>query len=115
MGASGKCRDAARRAATVDPTAGEPYIIIGLAYAASANSFSDGKFGGKEVYWAAVDKFNRAAAIDPSVAGRANSLAASYRAHFPSTETIFFNDLAEGQSYTVGGWIGETTTIRASK
>ena len=115
MGAYGKCRDAARRAAAVDPTAGEPYILIGTAYASSANSFSDSKFGGKEVYWVAVDKFAKAASIDPSVAGRANGLAASYRQHFPTTETIFFNDFAEGQSYTVGGWIGETTTIRAAK
>ena len=115
MGASGKCRDAARRAAAVDPTAGEPYIIIGLAYAASANSFSDSPFKGKEVYWVAVDKFARAAAIDPSVASRANGNIASYRQHFPSAEDIFFNDYAEGQSYTVGGWIGESTTIRAAK
>lgn len=115
MGANGKCRDAARRAAAVDPTAGEPYIIIGLAYAASANSFSDSPFKGKEVYWVAVDKFARAASIDPSVASRANGNIASYRQHFPSAEDIFFNDFAEGQSYTVGGWIGESTTIRAAK
>ena len=115
MGSNGKCRDAARRAAAVDPTAGEPYIIIGLAYAASANSFSDSPFKGKEVYWAAVDKFARAASIDPSVASRANGNIASYRQHFPTAEDIFFNDYAEGQSYTVGGWIGETTTIRAAK
>ena len=111
----GKARDAARRAAAVDPTAGEPYIIIGMAYAASSNSFSDSKFGGKEVYWVAVDKLAKAAAIDSSVASRANGLIASYRQHFPSTETIFFNDFTEGQSYTVGGWIGESTTIRAAK
>ena len=115
MGSNGKCRDAARRAAAVDPTAGEPYILIGMAYAASANSFSDSPFKGKEVYWVAVDKFNRAASIDASVASRANGLSASYRQHFPSAEDIFFNDYAEGQSYTVGGWIGETTTIRAAK
>lgn len=115
MGSNGKCRDAARRAAAVDPTAGEPYILIGMAYAASAKSFSDSPFKGKEVYWVAVDKFNRAASIDASVASRANGLSASYRQHFPSAEDIFFNDYAEGQSYTVGGWIGETTTIRAAK
>jgi tetratricopeptide (TPR) repeat protein len=115
MGANGKCRDAARRAAAVDPTAGEPYILIGMAYAASASSFADSPFKGKEVYWAAVDKFARAASIDSSVASRANGLAASYRQHFPTAEDIFFNDYAEGQSYTVGGWIGETTTIRAAK
>jgi tetratricopeptide (TPR) repeat protein len=115
MGANGKCRDAARRAAAVDPTAGEPYILIGMAYAASASSFADSPFKGKEVYWAAVDKFARAASLDSSVASRANGLSASYRQHFPSAEDIFFNDYAEGQSYTIGGWIGETTTIRAAK
>ena len=115
MGANGKCRDAARRAAQVDPTAGEPYIIIGQAYAASAGSFSDSPFKGKEVYWVAVDKFAKAASIDSSVASRANGLAATYRQHFPTTEDIFFNDYSVGQSFTVGGWIGETTTIRAAK
>jgi len=111
----GKCRDAARRAASVDPTSGEPYIIIGLAYAASSNSLSDSKFGGKEAYWVAVDKFMKARTLDPSVANRASELIRSYSQHFPSMETIFFNDYAEGQSYTVGGWINETTTIRPSK
>ncbi len=111
----GKARDAARKAATVDPTAGEPYIIIGMAYAASSNSFADSKFGGKEVFWAAVDKLVKAKTIDPSVANRASDLIRSYSQHFPSTETIFFNDFSEGQSYTVGGWIGESTSIRAAK
>ena len=111
----GKCRDAARRAAAVDPTSGEPYIVIGMAYAASANSLSDSKFGGKEAYWVAVDKLVKAKQVDPSVANRANDLIRSYSQHFPSTETIFFNDYAEGQSFTVGGWINETTTIRAAK
>ncbi|MBO7083045.1 MAG: hypothetical protein J6W30_04300 [Bacteroidales bacterium] len=110
-----KCRDAARRAAAVDPTSGEPYIVIGLAYAASANSMSDAKFGGKEAYWVAVDKFIKAKQLDSSVANRASDLIRSYSQHFPATETIFFNDYAEGQSYTVGGWINETTTIRAAK
>ena len=79
------------------------------------NSFSDSKFGGKEVYWVAVDKFAKAKQVDPSVANRATDLMRSYSQHYPSTETIFFNDYAEGQSYTVGGWINETTTIRAAK
>ncbi len=111
----GKCRDAARRAASVDPTSGEPYIVIGMAYAASANSLSDSKFGGKEAYWVAVDKLMKARTLDPSVANRASELIRSYSQHFPSMETIFFNDYAEGQSYTVGGWINETTTIRPAK
>lgn len=109
-----KSREAARKGAAVDPTAGEPYIIIGLAYASSAGDFS-GTFDGKETYWVAVDKFVKAKSLDPSVADRASDLIRSYSQHFPTTESIFFNDYAEGQSYTVGGWINETTTIRASK
>ena len=114
MGSFSRARDIARRAAQVDPTAGEPYLIIADLYARSAGQFS-GDIDSKAVFWAAVDKCQKAKAIDPSVADRANSMIRAYSAAFPSMETIFFNDYSEGQSYNVGGWIGETTTIRAKK
>ena len=110
-----KSRDAARRAAAVDPTAGEPYIIIGLDYAASAQQIGEGDFYGRVAYWAAVDKFNKAKQLDSTVADRASDYIRSYSQHFPTMENIFFNDFNVGDSYTVGGWINETTTIRASK
>lgn len=113
-GSFSRGREAARKAAQVDPTAGEPYIIIGMLYAESASQFS-GDLESKAVYWAAVDKFQKARAMDASVAKRASDLIAAYSQYFPPMETIFFNDYAEGQSYNVGGWIGETTTIRARK
>ena len=114
MGSLSRARDIFRRAAQVDPTNGEPYLLIGMLYAESAKQFS-GEIESKAVFWAAVDKCNKAKAIDPSCADRANSLIRSYSAAFPSMETIFFNDYNEGQSFNVGGWIGETTTIRAKK
>ena len=114
MGSLSRARDIFRRAAQVDPTNGEPYLLIGMLYAESAKQFS-GEIESKAVFWAAVDKCNKAKAIDPSCADRANSLIRSYSAAFPSMETIFFNDYSEGQSFNVGGWIGETTTIRAKK
>ena len=110
-----KAREAARKAASKDPTSGEPYIIIGTLYAMSASDCGSGDFEGRVAYWAAVDKFERAKQIDPSVASRANELIRTYSPHFPTRETIFFNDYAEGQSYTVGCWINETTTVRAAK
>ena len=109
-----KGRDAARKAIQVDPTAGDPYIIIGTLYAESSKQFS-GDLESKAVFLAAVDKFQKAKQIDPSVTDRANELIRAYSQYFPPMETIFFNDYAEGQSYTVGGWINETTTIRARK
>ena len=114
MGSLGKARDIARRASQVDPTAGEPYLIIAQLYAASAGQFS-GDIESKAVFWAAVDKCIKAKSIDPSIADRANRMIGSYTAAFPSMETIFFNDYSEGQTFHVGGWIGETTTIRAKK
>ena len=67
------------------------------------------------MYWAAVDKCVKAKSIDASCAERANTLIRAYSSAFPTMEKIFFNDYNEGQSYQVGGWIGETTTIRARK
>ena len=114
MGSLSKARDIARRASQVDPTAGEPYLIIAQLYAESAKQFT-GEIESKAVFWAAVDKCIKAKSIDPSIAGRADSMIRSYSAAFPAMETLFFNDYNEGQSYNVGGWIGETTTIRAKK
>ena len=114
MGSLSRAREVFRRAAQVDPTNGEPYLLIAMLYAESAGQFS-GEIESKAVYWAAVDKCIKAKQIDPSVAERANGMIRSYSAAFPSMETIFFNDYNEGQTFQVGGWIGETTTIRARK
>ena len=114
MGSFSRAREIYRKSAQVDPTNGEPYLLIAMLYAESSKQFS-GDIESKAVYWAAVDKCIKAKSIDPSVADRANSLIRSYSAAFPSMETIFFNDYSEGQTFQVGGWIGETTTIRAKK
>jgi len=114
LGNMSRARETFRRAAQVDPTNGEPYLLIGMLYAESAKQYTDEIERGA-VYSAAVDKCNRAKTIDPSCAEKANSLIRAYSAAYPSMETIFFNDYSEGQSFNVGGWIGETTTIRARK
>ena len=114
MGSLSRARDTYRRAAQVDPTNGEPYLLIGMLYAGSSKQFS-GEIESGAVYWAAVDKCLKAKQIDPSCAEKANALIRAYSAAFPTMEKIFFNDYNEGQSFNVGGWIGETTTIRAKK
>ena len=114
MGSLSKARDTYRRAAQIDPTNGEPYLLIAMLYAGSAKQFS-GEIESGAVYWAAVDKCMKAKQIDPPCAEKANALIRAYTAAFPTMEKIFFNDYNEGQSFYVGGWIGETTTIRAKK
>ncbi len=104
-------RQYARRSLEIIPDQGRCYLLIGLMYAGSKPY--DNEVLNKTVFWAACDKFRRAKTVDPSVAEEADKLIATYSKYFPTTEEIFFQpELGAGQSFTVGGWIGETTTCR---
>jgi hypothetical protein len=64
------------------------------------------------VYLVAVDKLQKARAVDPSVAGKANSLINRYSAAFMDTETAFMMGIKPGETVFIPGWIGENTTVR---
>ena len=94
---------------------GRCYIIIDMCYASTQLYPQDakGRILNKTVYWAAVDKFVKAKQIDPSVEAQASEFISSYSKYYPTKEERF--DLPNefsGNTYYVGGWIGETTTIR---
>ena len=109
-------RTYARKAYELDKTDGEPFLIIGQLYAASAKDCGTGDLESKAAFWAAVDQFEKAKSIDPSIAAKANELINAYSHYFPSVEIIFFNGYEEGQNFTLDKcWIGETTKIRAAK
>jgi len=109
----GAARTQFQRAAELRPGWGNPHLQIGVLYALSANRCGANEFEHKTVYWAAVDKFIRAKTVDPSIADEANKMINTYAAHFPGKEELFFQGIAAGASYTVGCWIGETTTVRS--
>lgn len=109
-----KARQYCQKALEADPNYGNAYLLIGKMYASTAKSIypNDGVLS-RAVYYAAIDKFEKAKQVDPSVAEEANSLIGTYRAHLPSTEEIFMHpDLEKGKAFTVGGWIGERTIVR---
>lgn len=109
-------RDYARKAYALDKTDGEPFIIIGQLYAASAKDCGSGDFYSKTAYWAAVDQFEKAKSVDPELASKANELINAYKHYFPTIESIFFNGFEEGQDFTLDNcWIKETTKVRAAK
>ena len=94
---------------------GRCYIIIGMCYAATRLYGNDAKGAilNKTVYWAAVDKFYKAKQVDSSVEAQATEFINTYSRYFPTKEERF--DLPNefsGSTYYVGGWIGETTSIR---
>lgn len=90
---------------------GAPYILIATLYATSPN-WSDEPALNKCTYFAIIDKLQRAKSVDPSVAEEANRLIGTYSGHTPQAKDLFMLGYKQGDRITIGGWIGETTTIR---
>lgn len=106
-----RAREYARNSLEHNPNSGSPYLLIGIMYARS--KVYDDPILAKTVFWAAVDKFVRAKQVDSSVAEDADRLIRTYSAYYPSKDDIFMHpDLGAGKSFTVGGWIGESTIAR---
>jgi tetratricopeptide (TPR) repeat protein len=110
-----KARNYARKAIELDPDNGRPYILIGSMYAQSMDRCGGDQFEKQAVLWAAVDKFMQAKKVDPDMTKEANGYINSYKPRFPSKEDIFFHNYQMGDTYTVGCWINETTTVRTSE
>lgn len=110
-----RARQAALSALQINPSDGAPLITIGDCYALTAKDCGDNDFTSKVGYWAAVDKYNQARRVDPSQADNASRRIATYSAHFPSVNVIFFHGYEEGQTYIIDCWYREETTIRAAK
>ncbi|MDR0970854.1 MAG: hypothetical protein LBM25_00505 [Bacteroidales bacterium] len=91
---------------------GEALYCIAYMYLSSAASCAshEGKIRGAA--WAAYDKARKAKELDPSISEKCDALMRSAQGQWPTTENAFFYEITNGQSYTVGCWIGETTTVR---
>ncbi|MDR2971222.1 MAG: tetratricopeptide repeat protein [Bacteroidales bacterium] len=105
-----EARNAALQALKLKPNSGKSYLLIGDLYAASGN-----RCGGEDALpldyaWAAADKYTRAVSVDPSVAEQASEKRSKLR--FPQDNDKFVRGLKNGDSYKVGCWIQETTTVR---
>lgn len=104
--------DHAREAIKLKNDFGKVYILLGDAYISSRENLAD-EFEQRTAFWAAADKYAKAASVDPSVAEEARQRLNSYAGQYPDNEEIFFRDLKEGDSYLVGGCINEYTTVRS--
>ncbi|MBO4575325.1 MAG: hypothetical protein J5708_08405 [Bacteroidales bacterium] len=107
-------RTYARKAIELNKNDGEPYMIIGYLYASSGKDCNVNPLHAKAVYWAAVDKFQRAKEVDPSMASKANEMIREYSKLFPTSEDAFFYNVFEGDDYQVECWINEKTKARFS-
>jgi hypothetical protein len=106
-----EARDMARKAISLDADLCDVYMLIGDIYASSSRSFTGTNLEKSAIFWVAVDYYNKARRIDDCAVVAANK-AADYKKYFPNKEDAFMEGLQDGQSYKVGGWINETTTVR---
>ncbi len=90
---------------------GDAYILLAQLYASSPN-WNDEPAMNKCTYFVVIDKLQRAKAVDPTVADKANELISTYARYTPKAEELFMLGIKAGDRVTVGGWIGETTTVR---
>ncbi|MDD4150334.1 MAG: tetratricopeptide repeat protein [Bacteroidales bacterium] len=109
-------RSAARGALAIDPNYGKAYMLIGRVYAATGGC-GETAFEKKSINWLIVDQFIKAKNVssDADVAKDANELIGRYSSRFPTLEEVFWLNLSEGQTVTIGCWINETTTIRCTQ
>lgn len=106
--------DYAREAISYKSDYGKAYMILGDAIIASRTNLGD-DFEQRAAFWAAADKYTKAASVDLSVATEANQKLTDYVGQYPNNEDIFFRDIKDGDPYQVGGCINEYTTVRSSK
>ena len=107
-----KSRSAAQSALSMNGANADAYIHIAKLYAQYFSSISDDQVIQKTAFWAAVDKLERAKSVDPSRAAECNKLISQYKTYFPPSTELFMRGIKAGSSYTVPGWIGETTTVK---
>jgi hypothetical protein len=105
----------ALKAADLKNNWGEPYMLIGKLYASSGPLCGPGRgWDSQIVTWPAIDKFQYAKNIDPSVADEASKLIRQYSQYMPKKEDIFFRQLQAEAPFRVECWIQENTTIRTA-
>ena len=106
-----EARSYARKALSINPNYCEANLLIGNIYVAASSSFEGTALEKSAVFWLAVDYFNKARRSEDCAIDAA-AKASEYTKYFPNAEDAFMEGFKEGDTYKVGGWINETTTVR---
>ena len=114
LGQRSKARSYAYKAIDNRKGWGEPYILIGDMYAASANACGENAFEKKAVYWAAVAKYSTARNVDPKVSKKAAGKINSWGAQVPNKTMIFQFGYIGKPKYKIKCWINETVNVPQS-
>lgn len=106
-------RTAANKTISLDESyAGKATLLIARMYLASSSSCATGGGEIRGAAWAAYDKASKAKSLDPDIADEAQQVMNACVGQWPTKDNAFFHNLSNGDSFHVGCWIGESTTVR---
>ena len=108
-----QAKAAAQAAISYNPKSSDSYILIAVLYAENNAAISSDAVIQMTAFWAAVDKLEKAKAVNPSCASTVNKMIATYKEYFPPASELFMRNIKNGDTYTVPGWINEKTVVRA--
>jgi tetratricopeptide (TPR) repeat protein len=114
LGQRSKARSYAYKAIDSRKGWGEPYLLIGDMYAASANACGTNAFEKKAVYWAALAKYSTARNVDPKVSKKAAKKINAWGSQVPNKTMIFQFGYIGKPKYKIGCWINETVNVPQS-
>ena len=109
--------EAFREAQAINPENAHAPFVLAQCYVNGAKGCSG--LQKDAIYWVAYDLIQKALPLlevsDPERVDAAKQLAVAYRAAFPTSEECFFNEVADGSSFTVncGFAQGVSTTVRS--
>jgi hypothetical protein len=106
-----QARSTAFAAAKLKSGYGRPYLLIGDMYAKTARSCGDA-FNQRLCILAAMDKYNQAKSVEPSLSGEANDKLSHFYGSVPDKSEAFMRGYSEGQTLNCGCWIGESVRLR---
>jgi tetratricopeptide (TPR) repeat protein len=104
-------RSNAKKAASLLPEWGKPYILIGDIYTKMSRGSCD-DWDKRLAVLAALDKYEYARSIDPEVADDAGRRISNLSGALPIKEEGFMRKVLAGQSVIVGCGIGEMVKVR---
>ena len=106
-----EARSYARKALAINPDYCEANMLIGDIYVAASRSFQGTDMEKAAIFWVANDYFAKARRSEDCSIDAAKKIT-DYKKYFPNKEEAFMENLKEGQTYNVGGWINESTKVR---
>lgn len=105
-------KSAIMEAIRLNPNSGQAHLQLSTVYAAADGICGSNAVEKQAVYWAAIDRANTAARLDPTLRNKANQAISAYRRGVVSKDIAFRLNVKEGDSISIGCWINETVTVR---